>query len=74
MSKFSNLKINWPKSVEKLENGGRLGPSAKNLSPPKKKRSAGSASAARQSEQKLPGALACAAQPCRLKEAFCVAG
>ena len=29
MSKFSNCKIKWPKSVEKLENGGRLGPSAK---------------------------------------------
>ena len=33
MSKFSNFKIKWPKSVEKLENGGRLGPSAKTWSP-----------------------------------------
>ena len=26
MSKFANSKIKWPKSVEKLQNGGRLGP------------------------------------------------
>ena len=25
MSKFSNFKIKWPKSVEKLKNGGTLG-------------------------------------------------
>ena len=34
MSKFSNLKIKWPKSVEKLENGGRLGPLRQDLPPP----------------------------------------
>ena len=48
MSKFSNFKIKWPKSVEKLENGGRLGPLRQDLPPPpnttKKKLSAGSAS------------------------------
>ena len=34
MSKFSNFKIKWPKSREKLENGGRLGsPSAKTWPP-----------------------------------------
>ena len=32
MSKFSNFKIKWPKSVEKLDNGGRLGPPK--LAPP----------------------------------------
>ena len=43
MSKFSNFKIKWPKSVEKLDNGGRLGPLSQDLPPPpKKKRSAGS--------------------------------
>ena len=36
MSKFSNFKTKWPKSVEKLENGGRLGPSAKTCPPQKK--------------------------------------
>ena len=35
MSKLSNFKIKWPKSVEKLENGGRLGPFRQDL-PPKK--------------------------------------
>ena len=44
MSKFSNFKIKWPKSVKKLENGGRLGPLRQNLPPPKKNRSGGSAS------------------------------
>ena len=34
MSKFSNFKINWPKSVEKLENGGRLGSLRQDLPPP----------------------------------------
>ena len=34
MSKLSNFKIKWPKSVEKLENGGRLGPSVKTCPPP----------------------------------------
>ena len=33
-SKFSNFKIKWPKSVEKVENGVRLGPLGKNLPPP----------------------------------------
>ena len=33
MSKFSNFKIKWPKSVEKLENGGRLGPLRQDLPP-----------------------------------------
>ena len=37
MSKFSNVKIKWPKSVEKLENGGRLGPLRQDLPPPQKK-------------------------------------
>ena len=37
MSKFSIFKIKWPKSVEKLENGGRLSPLRQNLPPPKKK-------------------------------------
>ena len=37
MSKFSNLKIKWPKSVQKLENGDRLGPLRQNLPPPPKK-------------------------------------
>ena len=36
MSKFGNFKIKWSKSVEKLENGGRLGPPPK-LALPKKK-------------------------------------
>ena len=36
MSKFSNFKIKWPKSVEKLYNGGRLGPLRQDF-PPKKK-------------------------------------
>ena len=46
MSKFSNFKIKWPKSVKKLENGGRLGPLRQNVPPPPPpKRSAGSASA-----------------------------
>ena len=31
--KFSNFKMRWPKSVEKVENGGRLGPLGQNLSP-----------------------------------------
>ena len=44
MTKFSNFKIKWPKSVEKLENGGRLGPLRQN-SPPPPKRPAGSVSA-----------------------------
>ena len=44
MSIFSNFKIKWPKSVEKLENGGRLSPLRQNLPPPLK-RFAGSASA-----------------------------
>ena len=35
MSKFSNFKIKWPKSVEKLHNGGRLGPLRQDI-PPKK--------------------------------------
>ena len=35
MSKFSNFKIKWPKSVEKLENGGRLGPLRQDLAPQK---------------------------------------
>ena len=35
MSKLSNFKIKWPKSVEKLENWGRLGPLRQDL-PPKK--------------------------------------
>ena len=35
MSKFSNYKIKWPKSVEELDNGGRLGPLRQDL-PPKK--------------------------------------
>ena len=38
MSKFSNFKIKWPKSVEKVENGSRLGPLGQNktgsLDPP----------------------------------------
>ena len=34
MSKLSNFKMKWPKSVEKLENGGRLGPLRQNLPPP----------------------------------------
>ena len=34
MSKFSNFKIKWPKSVEKLDNGGRLGPLRQDLPPP----------------------------------------
>ena len=34
MSKFSNSKIKWPISGEKLENGGRLGPLRQNLPPP----------------------------------------
>ena len=38
MSKFSNFKIKWPKSVEKLENGGRLGPLRQDLHPPPKKK------------------------------------
>ena len=42
MSKFSNFKIKWPKSVEKLENGDRLGRLRQDL-PTKKKLSAGSA-------------------------------
>ena len=37
MSKFSNFKIKWPKSVKKLHNGGRLGPLRQDLPPPKKK-------------------------------------
>ena len=40
MSKFSNFKIKWPKSVEKLENGGSLSPLRQKLPPPN--RSAGS--------------------------------
>ena len=35
MSKFSNVK-KWPKSVEKLENGGRLSPLRQDLPPQKK--------------------------------------
>ena len=48
MSKFSNFKIKWPKSMETLENGGRVGPLRQRLPPPppQKKRSAGSASGA----------------------------
>ena len=38
MSKFRNFKIKWPKAVEKLGNGGRLGPSAKTLPPPPQKK------------------------------------
>ena len=34
MSKLSNLKIKWPKSVEKFENESRLGPLRQNLPPP----------------------------------------
>ena len=37
MSIFSNFKIKWPKSVDKLENGGRLDPSAKTPTQKKKK-------------------------------------
>ena len=33
MSKFSNFKIKWPKSVEKLENGDRLAPLRQDLPP-----------------------------------------
>ena len=47
MPKFSDFKIKWPKSMEKLENGGRLGPlrlGSPLLPPPPPKRSAGSAS------------------------------
>ena len=36
MSKFSNFKIKWAKSVEKLENGGRLGTLRQDLPPPPK--------------------------------------
>ena len=36
MSKFSNLIIKWPKSIDKAENGGRLGFLRKNLPPPKR--------------------------------------
>ena len=36
MSKFSNFKIKWPKSVEKLENVGRLGPPPPKLAAPPK--------------------------------------
>ena len=35
MSKFSKFKIKWPKSVEKLENGGRLLPLRQDLAHPK---------------------------------------
>ena len=35
MSKFSNFEIKWPKSMEKLENWGRLGPLPPKLGPPK---------------------------------------
>ena len=37
MSKFSNFKIKWPKSVKKLHNGGRLGPLRQDSPPPQKK-------------------------------------
>ena len=37
MSKFSNFKIKCPKSVEKLDNGDRLGPPPPRLAPPQKK-------------------------------------
>ena len=43
MSKFGNFKIKWPKSEEKIENAGRLGPFGQN-SPPPPNRSAESAS------------------------------
>ena len=33
MSKFSNFKIKWPKSVEKLENGVKLGSLRQDLAP-----------------------------------------
>ena len=32
--KFSNFKMKWPKSVEKVENGGSLGPLGRNCPPP----------------------------------------
>ena len=38
MSKFSNFKIKWPKSVEKLDNGGRLGPLRQDCPPPPQKK------------------------------------
>ena len=41
MSKFSNFKIKWPKSVEKLENGVRLGPLRQNMPPQKQKQKNG---------------------------------
>ena len=41
MSKFSNFIIKWPKSVEKLENGGRLGPLRQNSPPPPPKKKNG---------------------------------
>ena len=36
MSKFSNFKIKWTKSVVKLDNEGRLGPLRQDCPPPKK--------------------------------------
>ena len=44
MLKFCVLKIKWPKSEEKVENGGRLGLTRQNFCPPPPKRAAGSAS------------------------------
>ena len=38
MSKFSNFKIKWSKSVEKLDNGGRLGLLRQDLPSSKKKK------------------------------------
>ena len=35
MSEFSYFKIKWTKSVEKLDNGGRLGPLRQDLPPQK---------------------------------------
>ena len=34
ISKFINFKIKWPKSMEKVENGDRLGPVDQNSPPP----------------------------------------
>ena len=38
MSKFNNFEIKWPKSVEKLENGGRLPPPPRLAPPPPPKK------------------------------------
>ena len=43
MSKFSNFKIKWPKSIEKVDNGGRL--ATRSPLPKLPKWSSGSASA-----------------------------